>query len=102
LRRYLTPRVLVIDEIGYTRLTSELSHSLFELVRDRYEKGAIILTSNTSFAEWGSLLNDEVLASALLDRLLHHVEVITISGKSFRMKDRVATEKSKTGPTAKQ
>lgn len=102
LRRYLTPRVLVIDEIGYTRLTTELSNSLFELVRDRYEKGAIILTSNTSFAEWGSLLNDEVLASALLDRLLHHVEVITISGKSFRMKDRVATEKSKTGPTAKQ
>lgn len=102
LRRYLTPRVLVLDEIGYTRLTSELSNSLFELVRDRYEKGAIILTSNTSFAEWGSLLNDEVLASALLDRLLHHVEVITISGKSFRMKDRVATEKSKTGPTAKQ
>jgi DNA replication protein DnaC len=102
LRRYLTPRVLVIDEIGYTRLTSELSNSLFELVRDRYEKGAIILTSNTSFAEWGSLLNDEVLASALLDRLLRHVEVITISGKSFRMKDRVAPEKSKTGPTAKQ
>jgi DNA replication protein DnaC len=102
LRRYLTPRVLVLDEIGYTRLTAELSHSLFELVRDRYEKGAIILTSNTSFAEWGSLLNDEILASALLDRLLHHVEVITVSGKSFRMKDRVAAEKSKTGPTAKQ
>jgi DNA replication protein DnaC len=95
LRRYLTPRVLVIDEIGYTRLTAELSNSLFELVRDRYEKGAIILTSNTSFAEWGSLLNDEILASALLDRLLHHVEVITVSGKSFRMKDRVATEKAK-------
>jgi DNA replication protein DnaC len=102
LRRYLTPRVLVIDEIGYTRLTSELSNSLFELVRDRYEKGAIILTSNTSFAEWGSLLNDEVLASALLDRLLHHVEVITISGKSFRMKDRVAVEKGKTASAAKQ
>lgn len=102
LRRYLTPRVLVIDEIGYTRLTSELSNSLFELVRDRYEKGAIILTSNTSFAEWGSLLNDEVLASALLDRLLHHVEVITISGKSFRMKDRVAVEKGKTVSAAKQ
>jgi DNA replication protein DnaC len=90
LRRYLTPRVLVIDEIGYTKLTTEQSQSFFELVRDRYEKGPIILTSNTSFAEWGSLLNDEVLATALLDRLLHHVEVITISGKSFRMKDRVA------------
>ena len=90
LRRYLTPRVLVIDELGYTRLTTEQSQSFFELVRDRYEKGPIILTSNTSFAEWGTLLGDEVLATALLDRLLHHAEVITISGKSFRMKDRVA------------
>ncbi len=53
LRRYLTPRVLVIDEIGYTRLTAELSNALFELVRDRYEKGAIILTSNTSEARMG-------------------------------------------------
>jgi len=89
LRRYLTPRVLVIDELGYTKLTTEQSQSFFELVRDRYEKGPIILTSNTSFSEWGTLLNDEVLASALLDRLLHHVEVISISGKSFRMKEHI-------------
>ncbi len=95
LRRYLTPRVLVIDEIGYAKLTAEQSHSLFELVRDRYEKGAIIFTSNTSFAEWGSLLNDEILAAALLDRLLHHAEVISVSGKSFRMKERAAAGKGK-------
>lgn len=57
LRRYLTPRVLVIDEIGYTQLTAEQSHSFFGLVRDRYERGPIILTSNTSFSEWGSLLH---------------------------------------------
>lgn len=97
LRRYLTPRLLVIDEIGYTRLSAEQAQSFFELVRDRYEKGAMILTSNTSFSEWGSLLGDEVLATALLDRLLHHAEVITISGKSFRMKDRVVKgDKTKT------
>ncbi len=95
LRRYLTPRVLVIDEIGYAKLTTDQSHSFFELVRDRYEKGSIILTSNTSFSQWGSLLNDEILAAALLDRLLHHVEVISVSGKSFRMKERTALEKSK-------
>ena len=94
LRRYLTPRVLVIDEIGYSKLTSEQSHAFFELVRDRYEKGSIILTSNTSFSEWGALLNDEVVATALLDRLLHHVEVIPVSGKSFRMKDHVAVGKA--------
>ena len=101
LRRYLTPRVLVIDELGYTRLTTDQSQSLFELVRDRYEKGPIILTSNTSFAEWGALLGDEVLATALLDRLLHHAEVITISGKSFRMKDRVAKGEKTKAATAK-
>jgi DNA replication protein DnaC len=88
LRRYVQPRVLVIDEVGYTRLTAEQAHALFELVTARYEKGAILLTSNTSFADWGALLGNDVLASALLDRLLHHAEVIAISGASYRMKDR--------------
>ena len=99
LRRYLTPRVLVIDEMGYTKLTAEQSHAFFEVVRDRYEKGSIILTSNTSFAEWGSLLGDDVLATALLDRLLHHAEVLSLSGKSFRMKDRTVKGSSKAAGT---
>ena len=89
LRRYVQPRVLVIDEVGYTRLTPEQAHQLFELVTARYERGPILLTSNTSFAEWGTLLGDDVLASALLDRLLHHAEVITINGRSYRMKNRL-------------
>ncbi len=92
LRRYLVPRLLVIDEVGYRRLTAEQASALFELVTARYEKGAIILTSNTSFAEWGSLLGNEVLASALLDRLLHHAEVISIQGPSYRMKERTEKE----------
>jgi len=96
LRRYLAPRLLVIDEIGYTKLTGEQANALFELVRDRYEQGSTILTSNTSFSDWGALLGDEILATALLDRLLHHAEVISIPGKSFRMKDRLAAGKSKT------
>ncbi len=89
LRRYVQPRVLVIDEVGYTRLTAEQAHQLFELVTARYERGPILLTSNTSVAEWGTLLGDDVLASALLDRLLHHAEVITINGRSYRMKNRL-------------
>jgi len=93
LRRYVTPRVLVLDEIGYTRLTTEQAHFVFELVTARYEKGAMVLTSNTSFAEWGTLLGNEVLATALLDRLLHHAEVITINGPSYRMKDRASPNK---------
>ena len=94
LRRYLRPRLLIIDEVGYTKLTVEQAQHLFALVRDRYEQGSTILTSNTSFAEWGALLNNEVLATALLDRLLHHAEVISINGPSYRMKGRLAASKS--------
>jgi DNA replication protein DnaC len=97
LRRYMTPQVLVIDEIGYASLSSLQAHQLFDLVRERYERASTILTSNTSFAEWGKLMNDEVLATALLDRLLHHAEVITINGKSYRMKDRLAAGRRKAG-----
>lgn len=93
LLRYLKPQVLVIDEVGYHRLSPNQAYALFELVTARYEKGAILLTSNTSFAEWGGLLGNEVLAAALLDRLLHHAEIIAINGPSYRMKDRVPTNK---------
>jgi DNA replication protein DnaC len=88
-RRYLTPRLLLIDEVGYLRLTPSQAHALFDLVTARYEQGAILLTSNRSFTDWGTLLGDEVLATALLDRLLHHAEVIAINGRSYRMKDRL-------------
>lgn len=76
LRRYTTPSVLVIDEVGYTKLSAAQAHHFFELVTARYEHGSILLTSNMSFSEWGNLLGDEVLATALLDRLLHHAEVM--------------------------
>jgi len=90
LRRYTTPSVLIIDAVGYTRLTPEQSHHFFELVTARYEHGSILLTSNTSFSEWGNLLGNEVLATALLDRLLHHAEVLSVTGRSYRMKDRLS------------
>jgi DNA replication protein DnaC len=88
--------------VGYTKLTPGQAHHFFELVTARYEHGSILLTSNTSFSQWGSLLGDEVLATALLDRLLHHAEVIPINGSSYRMKDRrealqAASSKGKKG-----
>ena len=89
LQRYIRPHVLIVDEVGYTRLTAEQAHQLFELVTARYERGATLITSNLSFADWGSLLGDEVLATALLDRLLHHAEIITINGRSYRMRERM-------------
>jgi DNA replication protein DnaC len=97
LRRYTTPSVLVIDEVGYTKLTAAQAYHFFELVTARYEHGSILLTSNMSFSEWGSLLGDEVLATALLDRLLHHAEVISITGASYRMKDRRETSLTQKG-----
>lgn len=96
LRFYARAKVLVIDEIGYTRLSPKQAQLLFELVNARYEAGSLLLTSNKSFAEWGPLLGDEVLASALLDRLLHHAEVLSITGPSYRMKDRLSVLQAQT------
>jgi DNA replication protein DnaC len=87
-RRSLHPHVLVIDEVGYVRLTSQQAQQLFEIVVARYERAPIILTSNRSFADWGTLLGDEVLATALLDRLVHHAVVLNITGRSYRLKER--------------
>jgi DNA replication protein DnaC len=92
LRRYIAPSLLVIDEVGYAKLSQEQAHPFFELIAARYEHGSILLTSHTSFSHWGNLLGDEILASALLDRLLHHAEVISINGRSYRMKERKADQ----------
>src|SRR5260370_26222072 len=80
LRRYIAPSLLVIDEVGYTKLSQEQARHFFELVTARYEHGSIILTSNTSFAHGGAILGDEGLATPLLDRLRHHAQVTPISG----------------------
>jgi DNA replication protein DnaC len=97
LRRYITPELLVLDEIGYLTLTAEQAKHVFALVTGRYEQGALILTSNLAFGQWGSLLGgDEVLATALLDRLLHHAEVVAINGPSYRMKERTPVVRSAT------
>lgn len=90
LRIYLRPAVLVVDEVGYLPLDQADANLLFQLVSRRYETGSIILSSNKAFSEWGPVIGDEVLATAILDRLLHHCEVISINGPSWRMKDRLA------------
>jgi DNA replication protein DnaC len=90
IRTYLRPTVLVIDEVGYLSLNHTDANLLFQLISRRYETGSIILSSNKAFSEWGSVIGDDVLATAILDRLLHHCEVISINGPSWRMKDRLA------------
>lgn len=82
------PKVLILDEMGYLPLERQVATFLFQLVAKRYEKGAIILSSNKSFSEWGELFTDQVLATALLDRLLHHSSIINIRGQSYRLKEK--------------
>ncbi|MFE9859043.1 IS21-like element helper ATPase IstB [Streptomyces sp. NPDC005780] len=87
---YLRPAVLVVDEVGYQPLERAEANLVFQVISKRYEKGSIILTSNKTFSEWGQVFGDEVLATAILDRLLHHCDVISINGPSYRLKNRLA------------
>lgn len=88
LRLYVAPKVLVIDEMGYLPLDERGATILFQLVTARYERGSILLTSNKSYGDWGSIFGDPVLATAILDRLLHHSTTVNIRGESYRLKER--------------
>ncbi|HEX2298976.1 MAG TPA: IS21-like element helper ATPase IstB [Pseudonocardiaceae bacterium] len=88
LQTYLRPAVLVLDEVGYLPCDRAAANMVFQLVSRRYERGSIILTSNKAFSEWGHVFADDVIATAILDRLLHHCDVIAINGPSYRLKDR--------------
>ena len=78
----------MIDEIGYKPLDKVTGNLFFQLVCLRYEKGSLILTSNKGFSDWGELMGNTAMATAILDRLLHHAHVINIRGGSYRMKER--------------
>jgi DNA replication protein DnaC len=88
MRVYLAPKVLVIDEVGYLPLDDLGTTIFFQLVSARYERSSIILTSNKSYGDWGSIFGDSIIATAILDRLLHHSTTINIRGESYRLKDR--------------
>jgi DNA replication protein DnaC len=88
LRIYLAPKVLIIDEMGYLPLDDLGATIFFQLVSARYERGSIILTSNKSYGEWGSIFGDPIIATAILDRLLHHSTTVNIRGESYRLKER--------------
>ena len=88
MRVYLSPKVLIIDEFGIWPYDREAATAFFTLVSARHERGSIILTSNKGFADWGELLGDTVIATAILDRLLHHSHVLNIRGESYRLKEK--------------
>ena len=88
LAQFGKPKLLIIDELGYLPFEPNAAHLFFRLVSRRYEKGAILLSSNRSVGEWGAVFGDPVVATAILDRLLHHSHVITIRGDSYRLKEK--------------
>ena len=90
LKKYLAPEMLVLDELGYLPIDQHGADLLFQVISRRYERGSIVLTTNKPFKQWASIFNhDPTIASAVLDRLLHHAETIIIEGTSYRMKDQI-------------
>jgi DNA replication protein DnaC len=92
LKKYTRPAVLVLDELGFLPIDKAGADLLFQVISQRYEQGALVITSNRAFKNWPEIFNnDNTLTSAILDRLLHHAETVLIEGKSFRMKDTIET-----------
>ena len=88
LNRYIKPRVLLLDELGYLPIDKTGADLLFQIISQRYERGSTVITTNRVYRKWPEIFNnDATLTSAVLDRLLHHAETVVIEGRSFRMKD---------------
>jgi len=89
LKLYTTPRLLIIDEIGYLPIDRQGANLFFQLISRRYERGPMVLTSNQSFGAWGEVFGDRIIATAILDRLLHHAVTLNIRGNSYRLKEKL-------------
>ena len=89
LKFYCQPKLLIIDEIGYIPIDRLGANLFFQLISRRYEKGAMIMTSNQPFSNWGEVFGDQVIASAILDRVLHHAISVSIKGESYRLKEKL-------------
>ena len=89
LRHYTTPQLLLLDELGYLPIDKRGADLLFQVVAARYERGSIVISTNRAFRDWGAIFDvDNTLATAMIDRLMHHGEAIVIQGESYRMKDK--------------
>jgi len=90
MQRYLKPKLLVVDELGYLPIDKLGADLLFQIISERYERGAILMSTNRAYKHWPEIFNnDTTLTSALLDRLLHHAETCVVEGKSYRAKDHI-------------
>jgi DNA replication protein DnaC len=88
LTEYAKPRLLIVDELGYLPFERRSAQLFFQLVNRRYERGSLLVTTNQRVSEWGSVFGDEVLATAILDRLLHHSHTLLIAGESYRLREK--------------
>ena len=88
LRRLGRYPLLVIDEVGYIPFESDAANLFFQLVSARYERASVVVTSNKPFGRWGEVFGDPVVAAAMIDRLVHHAEIVNLKGDSYRLKDR--------------
>jgi len=88
LKQLVQPKLLIIDEIGYLPIDPLGANLFFQLVSRRYERGSILLTSNQSLSNWGKVFGDQIIATAVLDRLLHHSTIVNIKGESYRLKEK--------------
>jgi DNA replication protein DnaC len=86
LRYYLLPELLILDELGFKKLPNYSADDFFEVISKRYENGSVIISSNKSFEQWAEIFSDNILSSAIIDRIAHHCSVIKIKGQSFRTK----------------
>lgn len=84
---YLAPDLLILDELGFKKIPAYSADDFFEVISKRYEKGSVIITTNKSFESWGEIFADSVLASAIMDRIVHYSAIINIKGPSYRRKD---------------
>ena len=90
LKKFLSPSVLILDELGYLPIDKAGADLLFQIISGRYEKGTTVITTNQAYKNWARIFNnDATITSAVLDRLLHHAETVLVEGKSYRMKDQV-------------
>lgn len=89
IKLFTVPRLLIVDEIGYLPIDRIGANLFFQLISRRYEKGPMILTSNQSFGAWGEVFGDRVIATAILDRVLHHAITLNIRGNSYRLKEKL-------------
>jgi DNA replication protein DnaC len=88
LRRLSFVPLIVVDEVGYIPFDPEAANLMFSLVSARYERASMIVTSNKAFSAWGEIFGDEVVAAAMIDRLVHHAEILALKGDSYRLRDK--------------